>query len=49
MAYVKKMVTIFEGSINVESEPGKGSTFIIELPLSTEDDFDSEYHPDSEN
>lgn len=49
LAYVKKMVTIFEGSINVESEPGKGSTFIIELPLSTEDDFDSEYHPDSEN
>ena len=49
LAYVKKMVTIFEGSINVESEPGKGSTFIIELPLSTKDDFDSEYHPDSEN
>ena len=33
LAYVKKMITIFRGSINVESELGKGSTFIIKLPL----------------
>ena len=33
LAYVKKMVTIFEGSIAAESELGKGSTFIITLPL----------------
>lgn len=33
LAYVKKMVTIFKGSINVESELGKGSTFIITLPV----------------
>ena len=33
LAYVKKMVEIFHGSINVESEFGKGSTFIINLPL----------------
>ncbi|MDE6009625.1 MAG: HAMP domain-containing histidine kinase, partial [Muribaculaceae bacterium] len=33
LAYVKKMVTIFEGSIAAESEIGKGSTFIITLPL----------------
>ncbi|MDE6753850.1 MAG: HAMP domain-containing histidine kinase [Muribaculaceae bacterium] len=33
LAYVKKMVTIFEGSISAESELGKGSTFIITLPL----------------
>ena len=35
LAYVKKMITIFEGSISVESELGKGSTFIILLPLDT--------------
>lgn len=34
LAYVKKMVTIFQGHINVESEIGKGTTFIIDLPLS---------------
>lgn len=33
LAYVKKMVTLFHGSIHVESEIGKGSTFIIRLPL----------------
>ena len=33
LAYVKKMVTIFNGDITVESELGKGSTFIITLPL----------------
>ena len=31
---MKKMVTIFQGHINVESEIGKGTTFIIGLPLS---------------
>ena len=34
LAYVKKMVTVFQGHINVESEIGKGTTFIIGLPLS---------------
>ncbi|MDE5712709.1 MAG: HAMP domain-containing histidine kinase, partial [Muribaculaceae bacterium] len=33
LAYVKKMVTIFDGSIRAESELGKGSDFIITLPL----------------
>lgn len=33
LAYVKKMITIFGGNIVVESEFGKGSTFIITLPL----------------
>ena len=35
LAYVKKMVTLFNGSIRVESEIDKGSTFIITLPLAT--------------
>ncbi|MCM1291790.1 MAG: HAMP domain-containing histidine kinase [Prevotella sp.] len=34
LAYVKKMVDIFGGDIRVESEYGKGSIFIITLPLS---------------
>ena len=33
LAYVKKMITAFSGTISVESELGKGSTFIIILPL----------------
>ncbi|MBD5419237.1 MAG: HAMP domain-containing histidine kinase [Bacteroides sp.] len=33
LAYVKKMVTIFHGTIRAESEFGKWSEFIITLPL----------------
>ncbi|MDE6331238.1 MAG: HAMP domain-containing histidine kinase, partial [Muribaculaceae bacterium] len=33
LAYVKKMITELNGTINVESEPGVGTTFIIVLPL----------------
>lgn len=33
LAYVQKMITLFGGSIRVESEPGQGSRFIILLPL----------------
>ena len=33
LAYVHRMVTVFGGSISVESELGKGSEFTIELPL----------------
>ncbi|MDE5840611.1 MAG: HAMP domain-containing histidine kinase, partial [Muribaculaceae bacterium] len=32
LAYVHRMVTVFGGSISVESELGKGSEFTIELP-----------------
>ena len=35
LAYVKKMIELFNGKIRVESELGKGSTFIITLPLAT--------------
>ncbi len=33
LAYVHKMVTLFKGTIKAESEFGKGTTFIITLPL----------------
>lgn len=33
LAYVKRMVTIFNGTIGVESELDKGSTFTIRIPL----------------
>lgn len=33
LAYVKKMITEFGGSISVESEPEIGTTFILALPL----------------
>ncbi len=33
LAYVHKMITLFGGTIKAESEVGKGSKFIIKLPL----------------
>ena len=33
LAYVKKIVDHHQGTIHVESEKGKGSTFIVKLPL----------------
>lgn len=33
LAYVKKIIEHHQGKVSVESEKGKGSTFIIELPL----------------
>jgi len=33
LAYVKKMIEAFGGTIRVESEIGKGSVFIIDLPV----------------
>jgi len=33
LAYVKRMVEDHQGHVSVESEKGKGSTFIIKLPL----------------
>lgn len=42
LAYVKKMVTLFKGKIDVESVPGKGTTFIISLPIANESDEETE-------
>lgn len=42
LAYVKKMVSVFGGKIEVISDPGKWSEFIITLPLVPE----SNLHPD---
>jgi two-component system phosphate regulon sensor histidine kinase PhoR len=36
LAYVKTMVEAHAGVVNVTSQPGKGSTFEIILPLSDE-------------
>ena len=33
LAYVKRIVDDHQGYVSVESEKGKGSTFIIKLPL----------------
>ena len=33
LAYVHKMITLFDGTIRAESEVNKGSKFIITLPL----------------
>lgn len=35
LAYVYKIITEFKGTIKVESEPGRGTTFRIILPVST--------------
>jgi signal transduction histidine kinase len=33
LAIVKQIISLHEGTIRVESEPGKGTTFIVSLPL----------------
>jgi two-component system phosphate regulon sensor histidine kinase PhoR len=33
LGYVKKIVSLHHGNINVKSELGKGSTFIVSLPI----------------
>lgn len=38
LSYVKKIVDAHGGTVHVESEPGKGSEFIIRIPYKTEND-----------
>jgi len=42
LSIVKSNTELLEGSISVESEEGKGSTFILEIPLTESNDFQSE-------
>ena len=37
LAIVQSIVQEHEGSIEVESTPGKGSTFVLKLPLANSD------------
>ena len=36
LAYVKKIVELHKGEIHAESEKGKGTTFVVELPVTKE-------------
>ncbi|MCB0759951.1 MAG: helix-turn-helix domain-containing protein [Flavobacteriales bacterium] len=36
LAFTKELVELFEGSIQVDSEPGKGTRFIVILPITAE-------------
>src|SRR5690606_3256392 len=47
LALVKELVELHGGMIHVESDPGKGSTFIICLPLAKEDLNPSEMMADT--
>jgi len=38
LAIVKQIAALHQGDIRVESEPGKGTTFIVTLPLTTPTD-----------
>ncbi|MCP5498089.1 MAG: AAA family ATPase [Leptospiraceae bacterium] len=33
LGYISKLISIYNGKIEVESEPGEGTTFIVRLPL----------------
>jgi signal transduction histidine kinase len=40
LAIVQEIVRLHDGWVTVESEPEKGSTFIVWLPLSTHEESD---------
>ncbi|MFH2019486.1 MAG: ATP-binding protein [bacterium] len=33
LSIAKKIIALHKGSIEVDSQPGKGSTFLVKLPL----------------
>ncbi|MCF8367997.1 MAG: response regulator [Bacteroidales bacterium] len=42
LAITKRLTDFLNGQINVESEPGKGSRFVVEIPFSTQSNHKSE-------
>lgn len=38
LAYVSKLIEEFHGTVKAESEPGLGTTFIIQLPLAVSEE-----------
>lgn len=43
LSYIKELVQLYKGNIKVESEPGKGSSFIVELPFLLDNFENDEY------
>jgi two-component system phosphate regulon sensor histidine kinase PhoR len=39
MSYVKTVIDAHKGKIKVESTPGKGTSFTVEMPLMPEEDL----------
>ncbi|MBS1513319.1 MAG: GHKL domain-containing protein [Bacteroidetes bacterium] len=44
LSYVAEIIRKHHGMVNVESQPGKGSTFIIQLPIATGDNIIFDEH-----
>ncbi|MDX8339037.1 ATP-binding protein [Draconibacterium sp. IB214405] len=44
LTLVKELVKLLNGEIDVESRPGKGTTFNVKLPITNQADFEKEEH-----
>ncbi|MEM6262039.1 MAG: response regulator [Bacteroidota bacterium] len=44
LSLVKELVELMDGSISVESESGKGTTFLVELPITQQADREEQPH-----